>query len=95
MGPYSVWHTILDIVGNSKKTRIEFLSLEISQSKIILRYSRNTESFLKAYILNKNVMKGQGFSTENPKLKNDVLLLCSAGLRQNLLGHMRTSLNLE
>ena len=52
------------------------------------------ESSLEACHLNKYMIKGQGLSTKNTKLRG-ISLLLSADMGQDLLGHIRTSLNLE
>ena len=70
---------MLDTVGNTKKFRVEFMSLGISQSKLYSGDYRNTESSLEACNLNKYVIKGQGLSTKNPKLRG-ILPLLSAGM---------------
>lgn len=86
---------MLDLVGNTRELRKKFLCLGISHSNIVSGDSRNTESLFEDYLLNKYIIQGQGLSTKCPKLRIIILQLPSAGMGQNLLEHMRTSLNLQ
>lgn len=85
--------TVSDPVGNTK-IMIEFLSLGLTQSKLVSGHSTNTVSSLEACISNKYEIKGPGLSTRNPNLRTGILQLCPVGMGQNLLGYL-TSLNLE